>query len=123
MVNLATGVDLVEVARLEGAIERHGDRFLKRIFTRRELSLAGGKPTSLAARFAAKEAVAKALCTGIGEVAWLEIEILHGPNKEPLLTLHGRAKELAEEQGLRTWSLSLSHTADHAIAMVTALGE
>jgi holo-[acyl-carrier protein] synthase len=123
MVNLATGVDLVEVARLERAIQRHGDRFLKRIFTRRELSLAGGKTTSLAARFAAKEAVAKALCTGIGEVMWLEIEVLHGPNKEPALTLHGRAKELAEEKGLAVWSLSLSHTAAFAIAMVTALGD
>jgi holo-[acyl-carrier protein] synthase len=123
MVKLATGIDLVEVARLERAIERHGDRFLRRIFTRRELSLVGGKTTSLAARFAAKEAVAKALCTGIGEVAWLEIEVLHGPNKEPLLTLHGRAKALAEEKELHTWSLSLSHTADLATAMVTALGE
>lgn len=123
MVKLATGVDLVEVARLERAIQRHGDRFLKRIFTRRELSLVGRKTTSLAARFAAKEAVAKALCTGIGEVAWLEIEVLHGPNKEPTLTLHGRAKELAAEKGLAVWSLSLSHTADHAIAMVTAIGE
>ena len=123
MVKLTTGVDLVEVARLERAVARHGDRFLKRIFSRRELSLAGGKPTSLAARFAAKEAVAKALCTGIGDVSWLEIEILHGPNKEPLLTLHGSAKKLADEKGLHTWSLSLSHTADHAIAMVTALGE
>ena len=121
MVKLTNGVDLVEVARLERAIERHGDRFLKRIFTRRELSLVGGKSTSLAARFAAKEAVAKALCTGIGDVAWLEIEILHGPNKEPQLILHGSAQKLAAEQGLETWSLSLSHTAELAIAMVTAL--
>lgn len=123
MVKLATGVDLVEVPRLERAIERHGDRFLKRVFTRRELSLVGGKTTSLAARFAAKEAVAKALCTGIGDVMWLEIEILHGPKKEPALTLHGNAKKLAEEKGLHTWSLSLSHTADHAIALVIASGE
>jgi holo-[acyl-carrier protein] synthase len=123
MVKLTTGVDLVEVARLERAIERHGARFLKRVFTRRELSLAASKPASLAARFAAKEAVAKALCTGIGDVSWLEIEILHGPKKEPVLTLHGSAKKLAEEKGLRTWSLSLSHTADYAIAMVTAIGE
>ncbi|MEN8242554.1 MAG: holo-ACP synthase [Chloroflexota bacterium] len=120
---LTNGIDLVEVPRLERAIARHGDRFLKRIFTRRELSLVGGKSTSLAARFAAKEAVAKALCTGIGDVAWVEIEILHGPNKEPLLILHGSAKKLAEEKGLHTWSLSLSHTAELAIAMVTALGE
>lgn len=123
MVKLSSGVDLVEVARLERAIARHGDRFLKRIFTRRELSLFGGQTTSLAARFAAKEAVAKALCTGIGDVTWLEIEVLHGPNKEPQLILHGDAKKLAEEKGLETWSLSLSHTGELAIAMVTALGE
>ena len=123
MVKLTTGVDLIEVARLECAVERHGDRFLRRVFTRRELSLVGGKAASLAVRFAAKEAVAKALCTGIGDIMWLEIEILRGPKKEPLLTLHGGAKKLAEEKGLHTWSLSLSHTATHAIAMVTALGE
>lgn len=123
MVKLSTGVDLVEVSRLERAITRHGDRFLKRIFTRRELSLAAGKSVSLAARFAAKEAVAKALCTGIGDIKWLEIEILHGPKKEPTLTLHGDAKKLAKEKGLHNWSVSLSHTATHAIAMVTALGD
>jgi holo-[acyl-carrier protein] synthase len=123
MVKLTSGVDLVEVTRLERAISRHGDRFLKRIFTLRELSLVGGNSTSLAARFAAKEAVAKALCTGIGDISWLEIEILHGPNKEPELILHGNAKKLAATKGLETWSLSLSHTAKLAIAMVTAIGE
>lgn len=113
---------MIEVYRVEEAIKRHGDRFLTRIYTPRELALVGDRPPSLAARFAGKEAVAKALCTGIGDVEWVEIEILRGPNKEPVLTLHGNAKRIAAEKGLQTWSISLSHTHEHAIAMVVALG-
>jgi holo-[acyl-carrier protein] synthase len=123
MPHLRTGVDLIEVPRLARAIERHGGRFLRRVYTQRELAAAGKRIPSLAARFAAKEAVAKALCTGIGDVAWKEIEVLHGPAKEPELHLHGKAKELADNLGLHTWSISLSHTQEHAIAMVVALGE
>ena len=123
MPSLRTGVDLIEVPRLERAIERHGGRFLRRVYTQRELAIAGKRIPSLAARFAAKEAVAKALCTGIGEVMWKEIEVLHGPAKEPVLHLHGKAKELADSLGLHTWSISLSHTQEHAIAMAVALGE
>ncbi len=119
---LSTGVDLLEVNRMEEAVERHGERFLKRIFTPKELELFGDRVPSLAARFAAKEAVAKALCTGIGEVEWQHIEILRGSNKEPVLHLHGKAKEVAEEQGLHTWSISLSHTHEHAVALVVAVG-
>jgi holo-[acyl-carrier protein] synthase len=103
-------------------IERHGDRFLTRIFTPKELALFRNRIGSLAARFAAKEAVAKALCTGIGEVEWVHIEILRGPNKEPALYLHEKAKQVAEEKGYHTWSISLSHTHEHAVAMVVAVG-
>jgi holo-[acyl-carrier protein] synthase len=120
---LSTGVDLVEIKRLEDAISRHGERFLKRIFTARELEEVGQNTASLAARFAAKEAVSKALGTGIGPVNWREIEILRGPARQPVLTLHGAAKRLADELHLTSWSLSLSHTATHAIAMVVAGGE
>ena len=123
MAILRTGVDLIEVPRVQRAIERHGQRFLRRVYTQRELALAGKRIPSLAARFAAKEAVAKALSTGIGEVMWKEIEVLHGTAKEPVLHLHGTARELADKLGLRTWSISLSHTQEHAIAMVVALGE
>lgn len=119
---VSSGVDLVEVARLQGAIQRHGNRFLERIFTMNEISEVGENPASLAARFAAKEAVAKALGTGIGDVGWCEIEVLRGSAREPVLHLHGQAKMLAEDLNLRVWSLSLSHTATHAIAMVVALG-
>jgi holo-[acyl-carrier protein] synthase len=120
---LATGVDLIEISRISKAIERHGDRFLRRIFTRKELALVGDNPASLAGRFAAKEATAKALGSGIGEVSWLEIEILRGPNNQPELHLHGNARRLADQLGFHTWSISLSHSLDFAIAMVAAVGE
>ncbi len=120
---ISTGVDLIEIARIADAINRHGDRFLTRIYTPRELEAFRRLIPSLAARFAGKEAVAKALCTGIGDIEWTEIEILRGPNKEPLLTLHGAAQTRADEMKLHTWSISLSHTHAHAIAMVVAMGD
>lgn len=120
---IRTGVDLMEIYRMEAVIERHGDRFLQRIFTAKELGLFRHRIQSLAARFAAKEAVAKALRTGIGQVEWVHIEILSGPNNEPVLFLHEKAKAVAEEIGLHTWSISLSHTHEHAVAMVVAVGD
>jgi holo-[acyl-carrier protein] synthase len=117
---LSTGVDLIEVERIAGAIERYGERFLQRIYTKRELEQVGGNIGSLAARWAAKEAVAKALSSGIGQVAWVEVEILRGPQKEPCLFLHGNAARIADEKGLDTWSISLSHTRQHAVALVVA---
>jgi holo-[acyl-carrier protein] synthase len=120
---LTTGIDLIEVERIQAAIERHGARFLERIYTPGELAECGDSPTSLAARFAAKEAVSKALGTGIGPINWCEVEVLHGPAREPLLRLHGEAARLAQERRLTAWSISLSHTRTHAIAMVVALGD
>lgn len=117
---LTTGVDLIEVERITRAVQRHGERFLSRIYTQNELNEVGDNMSSLAGRWAAKEAVAKALGTGIGDVEWIEIEILRGPNKEPLLTLKGSAQRIAEEKNLTGWSLSISHTHEHAIAMVVA---
>lgn len=117
---LTTGVDLIEVERITRAVQRHGERFLSRIYTPNELNEVGDNMSSLAGRWAAKEAVAKALGTGIGDVEWIEIEITRGPNKEPLLTLKGSAKRIAEERNLTSWSLSISHTHEHAIAMVVA---
>lgn len=118
---LETGVDLIEVVRLQKAIERHGERFLARVFTQEELGQVGEDLPSLAARWAAKEAVAKSLHTGIGEVSWQEIEILRGDAGEPVLKLYGAAERLARARGLQTWSVSLSHTQDHALAMVVAI--
>jgi holo-[acyl-carrier protein] synthase len=119
---LRTGVDLVEIERLESTLARHGARFLQRVFTPQELAEVGENHASLAARFAAKEAVAKALGTGIGPVAWREIEVLRGPARQPVLHLHGAAERLAQELGLQTWSVSLSHSQAHAIAVVVAAG-
>ena len=120
---LATGIDLIEIDRLQGIIRRYGDRFLQRVYTPRELKEVGHLPASLAARFAAKEAVSKALGTGIGPVGWCEIEILRGPSREPVLYLHGAAADLARQLQLNTWSISLSHTDTHAIAMVVAMSD
>ena len=122
MTALATGVDLVEIERLEEIIERHGERFLQRVFTQAELEEVGGNIASLAGRFAAKEAVSKALGTGIGPVSWREIEILRGAQRAPVLRLYGSAAILAEQRELKQWSISLSHTGSYAIALVVAVG-
>ncbi len=119
---LRTGIDLLEIDRLEGALERHGERFLARIYTKSEQVLCAGNPASLAARFAAKEATAKALGTGLGIVAWVDIEILRADSGAPVLRLSGKALALAEELGLREWAISLSHTHEYAIASVVASG-
>jgi holo-[acyl-carrier protein] synthase len=112
-----SGVDLIEVERIDQAILRYGERFFDRFFTHQELIDAGGRTPALAARFAAKEAVSKALGTGIGEVGWKDIEIIKGPGRQPLLRLHGRAQELSGEMGIRVWAISLSHTHEHAVAI------
>lgn len=117
---IRTGVDLIEVDRIDRAIVRHGQRFFDRFYTSQELIDAQGNTPALAARFAAKEAVAKALGTGIGDVGWKEIEIINGPQRRPLLRLHGQARRLAESLGLTGWSISISHTHEHAIAVVFA---
>lgn len=117
---LSCGVDMIEVHRIDEAILRHGDRFFNRFFTSQELIDANGRTPALAARFAAKEAAAKALGTGIGDIEWKEVEIVKGPRGEPALNLHGKALAQALRLGWREWSVSLSHTHEHAIAMVTA---
>lgn len=118
--SLRTGVDLMEIYRISAAIERQGDPFLKRIFTQNELDQFGSNIASLAARFAAKEAVSKALGTGFGGIGWTEVEILRGPAGEPVLRLYGNAQRLAETLGIIEWSISISHTREHAVAMVVA---
>jgi holo-[acyl-carrier protein] synthase len=120
---LRTGVDLVEIKRIQGTVERYGERFLRRIYTARELAEVGNNYSSLAARFAAKEAVSKALGSGIGAITWHEIEIQRGRANQPILHLYGAAQELARELGLKDWSVSLSHSALLAIAFVVASGD
>lgn len=120
---LRTGVDLIEIERVQGAITRHGQRFLERVYTPLEIGECAGNAASLAARFAAKEAAAKAFGTGFGQVAWREIEVARGPAREPVLILHGEARRLAEGLGLDHWSVSLTHTREYAAAFVVAAGE
>jgi len=119
---LATGVDLIEIARIEEVIARHGKHYLERIYTPAELEYCGKRTESLAGRFAAKEAVAKALGSGIGDVSWVEIEVLGDEQNAPTLTLHGNAEQKAKELGLTTWSVSISHSQSHSVAFVVAIG-
>jgi holo-[acyl-carrier protein] synthase len=119
---LATGVDLIEISRIEEVVSRHGKHFLERIYTPAELELCGQRVRSLAGRFAAKEAVTKALGCGIGDITWKEIEILSDEHNAPILQLHGRAAQKADELGLANWSVSLSHSQSHAIAIAVAIG-
>jgi len=117
------GVDLIEIPRIQSALDRFGERFLKRVFTAGEIAECKGKAEALAVRFAAKEAVTKALGTGIGPVTWLEVETLSKRSGEPYIVLHGRAELIANYLGLAAWAVSLSHSRDNAIAVVVATGK
>jgi len=119
---IGTGVDLIEIERIAQSIERYGDRFLHRIFTDHEIEYCSrkrGSAESFAARFAAKEAGAKALGTGISRgVTWNEFQVERQPGGRPTLQLRGRAAMLATELGVKNISLSLTHTAKLAMASV-----
>lgn len=124
---LAHGVDLVEVERIAQMTERHGERFLHRVFTADERAYAargrGVGAEHLAARFAAKEAALKALGVGWAEgVAWTDVAVLRSDSGEPSLELGGRAAELARDRGLTRWRVSLSHAGGLAMASVIADG-
>lgn len=123
---LAHGIDLIDVARVARSIQEHGERFLSRVFTPAERAYADAsrrRLEHLAARFAAKEAVLKALGTGWGQgVAWTDVEVAHGPGGRPVVVLHAAAADHARQQGIASWALSLSHTSTHAIASVIASG-
>ena len=118
---VGTGIDLVEVDRIAHSIERFGDRFLERIFTAEEIAYCRARAASaesFAARFAAKEAGAKALGTGIQHgVSWKELEVRRLPGQRPTLHLSGRARTIAGQLGVQRVSLSLTHT--KALAMAT----
>ncbi len=120
---LRSGIDLVEVDRFRNLQPHLRDRFIERVFTPAEIELCNDRDTSLAGRFAAKEAVAKALGTGIGEVHWQDIEILADENKTPELHLHARAAEIAEELGLTQWSISITHTQTMAAGQAIGFGD
>jgi len=122
VIQIFTGVDLVEIERLTTIKPAIRARFLERVYTERELTECGDIDISLAGRFAAKEAVAKALRTGIGPISWQEIEILRADNGAPVLHLHGNAQKVAEKLEIETWSVSISHSRAHAVAMAVGAG-
>ena len=120
---IKTGIDIIEIPRIQAALDRHGERFLRRVFTPAEVAECRGRAEALAVRFAAKEAASKAMGTGIGLVGWCEIETLHKRSGEPYLVLHGHAEQVANFLGLTSWAVSLSHSKDNAIAVVVASGD
>src|SRR5215475_8434932 len=124
---VGTGVDITEVARIKAAVERFGDRFLKRVFTPAEVQYCTYKANPeerLAARFAAKEAGMKAIGTGLRHgVTWQDVEVLRKPGQRPVLKFNGKAAEFAERLGCKRTHLSLSHTKEQAIAHVILEGE
>ena len=113
-----TGVDIIEITRIEQAINRWGKRFLRRIYTEPESRLCREKPRALAVRFAGKEAVMKALGTGTTGIGWKEIEILAEPSGQPRVQLYGKAQDKADELGLDGLAISLSHSQEYAVAFV-----
>jgi holo-[acyl-carrier protein] synthase len=119
---IGSGIDLMEIARIEQSVSRYGQRFLNRVYTPEEQAYCLRKrkaAESLAARFAAKEAGAKALGTGISQgVNWLEIEVIREPGGRPALRFHGRAAERADRMGAAHAALSLTHTDQLAMASV-----
>ena len=119
---MVVGIDLVEVERIAQTVERFGSRFLERVFTQQELQEGRRRITWLAGRFAAKEACAKALGTGVGAaVAWRDMQVLRQPSGKPSLRLLGDAAARAATLGLGQMDLSISHTHQYALAIVVAL--
>jgi holo-[acyl-carrier protein] synthase len=122
---VAHGIDLVDCPRIEQMIKQHGDRFIKRIFTAAEQAYAEAnrnKVEKLAGRFAAKEAILKLMGTGWqGNIAWTDIEVINSSTGQPKVTLHGEVKKLAEKLGIKHISVSITHTANFAIASAVAL--
>lgn len=117
------GTDIIEIPRIARAIERRGEGFLGRVFTDREIARYRENIPSLTARFAAKEAVMKALGKGFFDIGWREIEVFSGPGGEPAIRLYGKAKRRAAKLGIKNLALSLSHCREYAIAMVLASDE
>jgi len=119
---VGSGIDLIEISRIQQSTERFGKRFLDRVYTAAEQAYCLRKRNaaeSLAARFAAKEAGAKALGTGISRgVSWLEIEVVREPGGRPTIRFHGRAAEIAGHLGVANVALSITHTATLSMASV-----
>ena len=122
---MVVGVDMIEMDRFKKVHDEFGDSLLARVFTPLEVLYCRGRAPELAARFAAKEAVSKALGVGMRMMArdgieWKDVEVIGDRRGKPIVRLYGRAAERAAELGLAEWAISLSHTRDSAIAMVVA---
>ena len=115
---LVSGVDIIEVNRIQAVVERWGQRYLQRIYTEAELAYCRGRPSQLATRFAAKEAVMKALGTGVRGVSWKEIEVKRERGRAPEIELHGRTLKRAQDLGIKHLAVSLSHSEEYAVAFV-----
>ena len=115
---ITIGVDIIKTDRIAQSIDRFGDRFLRRVYTKQELAYCNGRISSLAARWAAKEAVGKALGTGIGDVSWQEIEVVNNSKQCPSIQLSGAAANLASQMVVTKFAISISHTHDYAVAFV-----
>lgn len=122
---VGVGVDIVEVGRIARALERQPDRFIQRMFTPQEIAYCCAsevqKHGRLAARFAAKEAALKALGLGLRGVKWTDVEVLRDPEGRPSLRLLGRLADIAREQGVTGFHVSISHTKEYALAQVVAV--
>lgn len=122
---VAHGIDLVDCPRIEAMMERHGERFVQRIFTAAEQAYAEANKNEiekLAGRFAAKEAILKLMGTGWrGKIAWTDIEIVNNSSGQPEVTLDGEVKKIADKLGIKHVSVSITHTANFAIASAVAL--
>ncbi|MBQ2119457.1 MAG: holo-ACP synthase [Peptococcaceae bacterium] len=119
------GTDLIEIVRIQRAIEKN-PHFMERVYTANEIAYCRRKKNawqSFAARFAAKEAVSKALGTGIGPVGLMEIEILNAENGQPKVVLHGKALQLAADRNIQRVHISLSHSEAYAMATAVLEGE
>ena len=117
---LVTGVDIIEIQRIGAVATRYAQRFLNRIYTAREIAYCRGRSPQLASRFAAKEAVMKALGTGIRGVRWRDIEVVREWGQAPTIQLHGTALGQAQRMGIEHLAVSLSHSHDYAVAFVVA---
>lgn len=121
MIGITTGIDMLRIDRLTRLNPAIKARFMVRVFTAQELAECAGRDSSLAGRFTAKEAAAKAFGCGIGAIGWQDVEILTGEQGNPVLHLHGNAAAYARQSGWFSWSVSITHTAEFASATVTAL--
>ncbi len=120
-VNIAVGIDIIEVDRVRKVFAHHGERFLKRVFTEIEIQQCRGRVEKLAGRFAAKEAISKALGTGLHGVGWREMEVIHLRSGRPSVRLHGNAKRRAEALGLSAFDVSMADLAQLSIAIAIAV--